>query len=272
MGRCILGVIVAASVLVALTATAAIAEDMPWSGEFLSREARTLRDESAAFVTAPFRVDNGALWGTLAVAGAVGVLSQFDEDIRDEVAETRGRTLDRITDAGSLVGNPVIHLGVAGAVYGGGLLAGSPRWRDTGLMMGEAALLADASTLVLKQAIGRARPLTGKGGGSFRPFGFESDYDSMPSMHTASSFAMASVITSTSGSVPVGVVSYATAAFVGFSRMQEGKHWASDVLLGAAIGELAGRIVTRFHAGGGNLALVPAVAEDAAILSLVGKF
>lgn len=272
MVRHLMGAMVAASVLVTLTAATAAAEDMPWSGEFLGREARTLRDEAAAFVTAPFGIDNGALWGTLAVAGAVGVLSQFDEDIRDEVAGTRGRTLDRVTDAGSLVGNPVIHLGVAGAVYGGGLLAGSPRWRDAGLMMGEAALLADAATLVLKQAIGRARPLTGKGSGTFRPLSFASDYDSMPSMHTASSFALASVITSTSGSVPVGVASYATAAFVGFSRMQEGKHWASDVLLGAAIGELVGRIVTRYHASGGNLVLVPAVADGAATLALVGKF
>lgn len=267
-----IGLQAAAAVLVLLTSTMAVAEDMPWSGEFIRREALTLRDEATAFAAAPFGVDNGAVWGTLAVAGAVGVLTQFDEDIRDEVEETRGRTLDKVTDAGSLVGNPIVHLGVAGAVYGGGLVAGSPRWRDTGLMMGEAALLADAATLVLKQTIGRARPLTGKNSGSFRPLGFDSDYDSMPSMHTASSFAMASVITSTSGSVPVGILSYATAAFVGFSRMHEGKHWASDVLLGAVIGELAGRVVTRYHAGGGRLALVPAVAGDAATLAVVGKF
>lgn len=193
-------------------------------GAFVRDEAVTLRDEAGDFLSAPFKVDNGALLGTLAVAGAVGITYFFDDDIRDEVRRTEGRTLDRATDAGNIVGHPLVHLGVAGAVWGGGLLADSPRWRDTGLTLGEAAIIADAAALVLKEAIGRARPLTGSGKGSFRPLQFESDYDSFPSMHTASSFAMASVLTRTSESVTVGVLSYATAAFVGFSRIYDDKH------------------------------------------------
>ncbi len=241
-------------------------------GAFVSDEAVTLRDEAGEFLAAPFRTDNSAIWGTLAVAGAVGVTSLYDDDIRDEVRRSRGRTLDRATDAGNIVGHPLLHLGVAGAVWGGGLLADSPRWRDTGLMMGEAAVIADAATFVLKQSVGRARPLTGSGKGSFRPFQFESDFDSFPSMHTASSFAMASVLTRTSGSVTVGVLSYATAAFVGFSRMYDDRHWATDVLLGAAIGELAGRVVTNHYARKGSVAVVPSVSGSSAGLALVKKF
>lgn len=240
--------------------------------EFVRDEAATLRDEAGEFLAAPFRTDSGAVWGTLAVAGVVGVTYLFDDDIRDEVRRSRGRDLDRATDVGNLVGHPLLHLGVAGAVWGGGLLADSPRWRDTGLMMGEAAVIADAATFVLKQSVGRARPLTGSGKGSFRPLQFESDFDSFPSMHTASSFAMASVLTRTSGSVSVGVLSYATAAFVGFSRMYDDKHWASDVLLGAAIGELAGRVVTNHHARKGSVAVVPSVSGSSAGLMLVKKF
>lgn len=240
--------------------------------EAVRQEMATVGAEATEFIAAPFRVENGAILGTLAVAGAVGLAFAFDDDIQEKVAEKRGRTLDRGADAGSFAGNPLLHLGIAGAVWGGGLIADSPKWRDVGLMMGEAAVIADTATLVLKQAVGRARPLAGSGKESFRPFGFESDYDSFPSMHAASSFAMASVVTRTSGSVTVGVLSYATAAFVGFSRIYEDKHWASDVILGAAIGELAGRVVTRVHAGGGKLAIVPAVSGSAATLALVGRF
>lgn len=241
-------------------------------GSFVSTEAVTLRDETGEFLATPFRTGNGEVIGTLAVAGAVGLTYLFDYDIRDEVRRTHGRNLDRAVDAGNIVGNPFLHLGVAGAVWGGGVLADSPRWRDTGLMMGEAAIIADVATLVLKEAVGRARPLTGNSKGSFRPFQFKSDYDSLPSMHTASSFAMASVITRTSGSVPVGLLSYATAAFVGFSRIYDDKHWASDVLLGAAIGELAGRVVTNHYARKGSITVVPAVSSSSAALLLVKKF
>lgn len=241
-------------------------------GGFVRDEAATLRDETGEFLVAPFRTDSGAVWGTLAVAGAVGVVCLFDDDLRDEIRRHRGQDLDRAADVGNLAGHPLLHLGVAGAVWGGGVLADSPRWRDTGLMMGEAAVIADAAAFVLKQSVGRARPLTGSGKGSFRPFRFESDFDSFPSMHTASSFAMASVITRTSGSVPVGVLSYATAAFVGFSRMYDDKHWASDVLLGAAIGELAGRVVTNHHARKESLAIVPAISGSSAALMVVKMF
>ncbi len=241
-------------------------------GSFVATEAVTLRDETGDFLATPFRTGNGEVVGTLAVAGAVGLTYLFDYDIRDEVRRTRGRNLDHAVDAGNVIGNPILHLGVAGAVWGGGLLADSPRWRDTGLMMGEAAVIADAATFVLKEAVGRARPLTGSSKGSFRPFQFKSDYDSFPSMHTASSFAMASVLTRTSGSVPVGVLSYATAAFVGFSRIYDDKHWASDVLLGAAIGELAGRVVTNHYARKASVVLVPSISGSSAGLMLVKKF
>ncbi|WP_298271266.1 phosphatase PAP2 family protein [Geobacter sp.] len=239
---------------------------------FVVQESGVLGHEAVEFAAAPFRIDDGAILGTLAVAGAVGLTYVFDNDIRDKVAARQGRTLDRATDAGNIIGNPILHLGVAGAVWGGGILADSPKWRDVGLMMGEAAVIADAATFVLKEAMGRGRPFTGSGRDSFRPFQFKSDYDSMPSMHTSSSFAMASVIARTSESIPVALLSYTTAAFVGFSRIYQDKHWASDVVLAAAIGELAGRVVTRFHAGGGKLAIVPAASTGSASLALVGKF
>jgi membrane-associated phospholipid phosphatase len=59
------------------------------------------------------------------------------------------------------------------------------------------------------------------------------------------------------------------ATFVGFSRMYEDKHWASDVLLGAAIGELCGRVVTRYHtAGKRRFALAPTISGNSASLAL----
>ncbi|ACM21342.1 membrane-associated phosphatase, PAP2_like_5 family [Geotalea daltonii FRC-32] len=231
-----------------------------------------LGEEAVQVAGAPF--DRDALFGTLATAGAVGLTYYFDDDIRSKVLGLKGKNLDRVTDAGNLVGNPYLHLGVAAAVYGGGILAGSEKYRSLGEMLGESVILADAATFLLKEGFGRGRPFKSGDKADFKPLSFDTDYDSLPSMHTASSFAMASVMARTSESFSVKMLSYSAAAFVGFSRIYQDKHWASDVLLGAAIGELCGRVVTNYHAGKGasRLTIAPAASTDGASLVLLGKF
>ncbi len=229
-----------------------------------------LGDEAVALVTVPFNWEDGSLLKTAVTLGAVGLTYVFDSDIRDKVQGERSSGLDNAADAGNVIGSPYLHLGIAAALYGGGLLADSPRYWQMGEMLGEAAILADASTLILKEGIGRARPSQNVGKGTFRPFQFRTDYDSAPSMHTASSFAMASVLAASSDSVPTKLLTYATATFVGFSRLYKDKHWASDVILGAAIGELCGRVVMARHASGQQQAftITPTVMTSGAALSI----
>lgn len=238
----------------------------------LKEEAVRLRNEAVDVVTTPIDIKGYGLIGTLVTTGAVGLTYIFDADIRNELQGTKSSALDTATDAGNIIGNPWIHLGIAGALYGGGILAGSPKWRETGEMLGEAAILADAVSFVLKRAIGRSRPFVSGDKGSFTPFQFKSDYDSMPSMHTASSFAMASVMRTTSENLLVKALYYSVATFVGFSRLYQDKHWASDVVLGAAIGELCGRVVTRYHYTHGKMALAPMVSGNSVSLALVGSW
>ena len=250
------------------------AENVFSSKEAFQLELSRLGSESLDLVTTPADTEHGGLVGTLATAGAFGLVYVFDNDIRDKLQGAKSSGMDSVAEGGSILGSPYLHLGVAAAIYGGGILADSPRYLELGAIYGEAAILADASTLVLKEAIGRSRPNLGNGKGSFRPFQFRSDFDSTPSMHTASSFAMASVTASLSNAMSVKLLAYTAATFVGFSRMYQDKHWASDVILGAAIGELCGRIVVAHHAGGHDttLTLAPSVSADGAALNLVGRW
>ncbi len=240
------------------------------STEEIKKEAVRLGNEGVEVVRTPVDTEGYGLFGTLATAGAVGLTYVFDGNIREKVQGIRGTTLDKAADAGSIVGDPFVHLGVAAAVYVGGALSESPKWQETGEMLGEAAILADASGFLLKAAIGRGRPFAAQDKSSFRPFQFKTDYDSMPSLHTASSFAMASVLAATSEGIPAKLFYYGAATFVGFSRIYKDKHWASDVVLGAALGELCGRVVTDYHVRGKRVALVPAVSGDSAMLALQG--
>jgi hypothetical protein len=240
----------------------------------IKNEARRFGDEALQVATNPVDTEGYGLLGTLATAGAVGLTYVNDGNIRGKVQRIKSKNLDKATDAGSIIGNPFLHLGVAAAVYTAAVIGDSPKYKELGEMLGESVALADATTLVLKQAIGRGRPFLNGGKGSFRPFQFKSDYDSMPSDHTASSFAMASVLSATSESFMAKISYYAVATFVGFSRMYQDKHWASDIILGAAVGELCGRVVTRYHGehAGTQLSVAPMVTGNSVSLTLLGRW
>lgn len=261
-------------VLLTLSSTALADDNIFNSTKAFKEQVSRLGDEATGVVKTPLDMEGYGFVGTLAVAGAVGITYIFDDDIRTKLAGSKSKGLDKATDAGNLIGDPFLHIGIAAAVYGGGILADSPRWKDTGEMLGEAIILADATTFVLKESVGRARPFANSDKGSFTPARFKSNYDSLPSMHTSSSFAMASVMAATTENLATKAAYYSTAAFVGFSRMYQNKHWASDVVLGAAIGELCGRIViaTHTHKEKSNVALVPLVSASSAGMALVGRW
>ena len=236
----------------------------------LGDELGRLGGEGKLFLAAP--VDS-YLPESVAVAGAFALSYLYDKDIRSDLAANHNRTLTRATDAGSTIGDPYLHIGVAAVLYGAGALADQPRLMRIGEELGEALILSDATTLVLKDAVGRGRPATGQGNSSFRPFQFKNNYDSLPSMHTASSFAMAHVLASETDSLALKILCYAGASFVGFSRLYQEKHWTSDVVLAAAIGELAGDAVTRYRAlPPGKVTIAPMMNDGVPSLALLGRF
>ena len=143
-------------------------------------------------------------------------------------------------------------------MYGAGMLSHDKKLAEVGLHGTEAlavgALVADG----LKFTFGRARPFVdsvpnpdnwqlfrGTKGGN---------YQSFPSGHTTAAFAAAAAVSAeTSRWYPgltyalIGPVMYGGATLVGLSRMYNNRHWASDVIVGAAIGTFAGTKVERYH-------------------------
>ena len=98
----------------------------------------------------------------------------------------------------------------------------------------QAAFSIGATSLVttgLKEVVSEERP-------------DESDHKSFPSGHTSVSFAAAATLHKRYG-WEVGLPAHVVAAFVGVARVQSDKHFAHDVIAGAAIGEAAGWIITQ---------------------------
>lgn len=90
------------------------------------------------------------------------------------------------------------------------------------------ALVANGvTTIVLKNIIGRERPNG-------------NDTHSMPSGHTSHSFAVAAVASELYGN-KIGTAAYLVAGLVAISRINDNKHYLSDVIIGAGIGTVIGR-------------------------------
>ncbi|MGH7799983.1 MAG: phosphatase PAP2 family protein [Thermodesulfobacteriota bacterium] len=126
--------------------------------------------------------------------------------------------------------------GITIATYVVGRLIEDKKMIDTGKALIESQIITQIATNALKFAVRRRRP-----DGSERT--------SFPSGHASATFALASTIDSLYGH-KIGIPLYAFAGFVAFTRLSENKHFASDVLFGAALGTVIGRATAQVHKKG----------------------
>ena len=133
-------------------------------------------------------------------------------------------------------------VGAGGGLFLLGHLAHNDEQRETGLLSGEAAIDAFLDTEVFKYAAGRDRPFVGDGQGRF----FEGG-GSFPSQHAAVSWAIASVIAHEYPGPLTQLLAYGLAGGVSAARFAGQKHFASDVVIGSALGWYTGRQVFRSH-------------------------
>lgn len=162
------------------------------------------------------------------------------------------------------------HLAVPGVfvlsagMYGVGRLGGDGDLADVGLHMGESVAVGLAVTYAVKILVGRARPSVDIGD----PFDFglgrglgDRGYRAFPSGHTTIAFAAAAAGARELDRLWPGhgalaaALTYGPATLVGLARMFDTRHWASDVIFGAAIGSFAGWKTVQYNHDEPNNAL-----------------
>jgi membrane-associated phospholipid phosphatase len=172
-----------------------------------------------------FHEDN--LLPLLAGSAAAGIASTWDSDVAERAtASDWGESLET-------AGGPIWSTVFVASMFTAGRLAEGERFRAMTYDMLDAAVVSFGYTALLKEAVGRERP-NGQ------------DDKSFPSGHTSNAFALAAVAERHYG-WRLGVPAYLVAGVVGASRIQQEKHYLSDVVAGAALGYIVGRTVVRVN-------------------------
>ena len=194
-----------------------------------------------------------------ALSAGIGTVMVFDEDIQHAIRRGRTNTLTNIFDNVQPLGNEYA-IGIVGTFYLWGEIFKDPRAKATAL--DSVAATGIASGLIVnstKYLVGRARPTDGKGAYDFEPF---SGHDSFLSGHTTEAFTLASVITEHYDALWIRITAYGLAGTVGYARLNNNRHWTSDVLAGAVVGTYVGKTVVRFNREHHRIKLQPIVAPN----------
>jgi membrane-associated phospholipid phosphatase len=157
-----------------------------------------------------------------------------DKDINSRLVGSGAA--DKLFTPGHIIGSTYVILGASAATYVFGRATERRRAQHLGMDLIESSLLAEGLTQGLKLAVRRERPIEVGGGTQSKTYSF-------PSGHAALTFAAATVLQQHLG-YKAAIPTYLVASYVAMSRLHDNRHFASDVVFGAATGIVVGRSVT----------------------------
>ena len=160
-------------------------------------------------------------------------LARLDQDIFDAIydAPPQSEPLGTIMEVGTYFGDGRTMLGVSLLL----MAYGGDENRETGRLMTSTFISTGVIVWGMKEIIGRKRPLDDVVGNP-----------AFPSGHTAYAFAGATLLGARYPKLRIPL--YIGAGLVGITRIYLGRHYASDVIAGAAVGTITGALVSR-HRG-----------------------
>jgi len=164
---------------------------------------------------------------------------------------------DGIFEGGEIYGNGVFPVAASAASYGLGKIIHSKRLQKFGSDLIQAQAVNGVMTLVMKAGINRTRP-----DGS--PYSY-------PSGHTSSAFTTAGVVYSDFGP-GLGIPAFAAAGYVGLSRLQEGKHYFSDIVAGGILGTYISLKLAHRKKNNGGISAAPLKSDNCSGLAIFYRF
>jgi membrane-associated phospholipid phosphatase len=180
-------------------------------------------------------------WHAGIASGLIALTSLVDRPLRDEVQEDRSSGSDDAARLFRHMGQVEVFGTVGVGTILAGVVAGDAPLRRAGERISASLLVAGGTTTIVKLLVGRYRPNSGRGAYRFSPFS-NSDA-SFPSGHATAAFALAASVSDEVRWAPATVGLYGLAALTAWSRLNDDKHWLSDVLAGAAVGVTSAKFI-----------------------------
>lgn len=185
-----------------------------------------------------------------AAAGGTALVLLVDQPVQRFVQRHRSGTSGDLSDVFRQAGDARIALAVAGGLTLAGVVVDDDHVRDAGLRAGASLATAGVAAEVLKFGLGRGRPASFTSATNFRPFTSEQDTlgvdsrGSFPSGHAVIAFALATSLADDIHRAPATVALYTVATGTALSRLNDDRHWLSDVVGGAVLGVTSARLMS----------------------------
>jgi len=203
----------------------------------LSAQQVSARQEAADSVQNPTVL---RWWHGAIAVGGLSALMLLDEPSQRFFQERRSTGADDWARALRRVGQPEVYGTITLGLVAAGLLSGDANLTRSGGRLAATLLLAGGTATVAKLALGRPRPSQSLDADGYSPF---SGQDAMPSGHTTMAFALATALADDIHRPWATVGLYTLATGVGWSRINDNRHWLSDVAGGAIVGITSAKLV-----------------------------
>lgn len=181
-------------------------------------------------------------WEAAIVVGTLGAATLADRGLNGWIQSHRSQGGDDVARVFKYGGEPVVTFGIPGSMLAAGVIGGSPALRRRGGRVLLSVVTAGLTTAAIKRVTGRLRPAESTDPFLFKPF---SSHDAFPSGHATMAFALATSLSEEIHNRWASAALYTFASGTAWSRMNDERHWFSDVLAGVAVGFAAARIVER---------------------------
>jgi len=182
--------------------------------------------------------------------GTAGAVHPWDDDVKGKLEGVF--PVEGSADVTNVIGASNFNLPVSAGMWVLGKAARQPKLEQLGSNLLRTLVYTQVVVAPVKVAVRRERP-----DGSNRL--------SFPSGHTANSCALARMLERQYGH-RVGIPLYVFSAFVAAGRIEDDRHYVSDVVMGAFLGAIVGNSVTL--GSDGRTGVVPRLTRDGVLLTL----
>ena len=180
-------------------------------------------------------------WHGAALLGGLSVLMLVDQPLQRYVQGHRSPGTDGLSGTVRRFGQIEVYGSVTAGVMAAGLVTGNADLTRAGGRLAATLALAGATSSLSKLVLGRPRPSHSSDADGYLPF---SGQEAMPSGHTAIAFALATSLADDIDNPWASAGLYTLATGVGWSRINDDRHWVTDVAAGAALGIVSAKLVS----------------------------